>query len=114
MWSLRWLRCGTSRFVRAICARSSRSISSSFHFCSRSARSFPYTGPGQIIGWKKPVGSTRLGAVVRGRHFTFSHSLVSARCSPTSRPGFSRSRRAASGNHGPTAINSTSRITPSR
>ena len=29
------------------------------------------------------------GAGVSGRHFTFSHSLVSARCTPTSRPGFS-------------------------
>ena len=41
MWSERWLSCGTSRFVSSICARSSRSISSSFHGCSLSARSFP-------------------------------------------------------------------------
>ena len=45
--------------------------------------------------------STMDGAAVRGRHLTLSHSLVSARCTPTSSPGFSRSRRAASGNHGP-------------
>ena len=41
MWSERWLSCGTSRRVSSICARSSRSISSSFQGCSLSARSFP-------------------------------------------------------------------------
>ena len=70
-------------------------------------------GRARSSGRRSPSRSTRLGAVVSGRHFTLSHSLVSARCRPTSRPGFSRRRRAASGNHGPTAISSTSRITPS-
>src|SRR6185503_5379808 len=51
---------------------------------------------------------------VNGRHFTLSHSLVSARCTPTSIAEFSARRRAASGNHGDGAITSIEVSMPSR
>src|SRR6476620_11513778 len=45
-------------------------------------------------------------AIVNGRHLIFSHSLVIARCTPTSTPGFSFNSFTASGNHGDGTITS--------
>src|SRR5882724_830029 len=92
------------RFAIVIWARSSRSISSSFQGDSLMLVLGGKFDLGATAGKKYPSASTIEGACVKGRHLMLSHSLVIARWTPTSSPGFSLISRAASGNQGPGTI----------
>src|SRR5690606_28910156 len=65
-------------------------------------------------GYRYPSSSVNAGEAETGRHLRLSHSLVRVRWIPTSRSGFSSSRRTASGNHGEGTSTSMEVWIPSR